>query len=61
MVEASVVEASFLLAVESTRGGGGGGGEQRRSGFPGGPLQGRRCGWSEEWVHPMTLCCSLLG
>ena len=55
MVEASVVEASFLLAAESTKGG-----EQRRSGFPGGSLQGRRCWWSEEWAHPMTLCCSSL-
>ena len=27
MVEASVVEASFLLAAESTKGGGGGGAE----------------------------------
>ena len=63
MVEASVVKASFLLAAESTMGGGGGGGGGKNSGgvvFLGGSLQGRRCGWSEEWAHLMTLCCSSL-
>ena len=55
MVEASVVEASFLLADESTKGG-----FTAEEWFSWGVVEGRRCGWSEEWAHPMTLCCSSL-